>query len=250
MIKKIITIILVFFKQPQKLKKILKSLKVLFYEGVNGYKTKIKSMIRLSKNIKYETNNETKALEIFNYQQSELIENNIFINSLINKPIISIIMPTYNTPLIWLKKAIESVVKQIYLNWELCIIDDKSTDIDIIKYLESIQLNGDSRIKVVFKDKNTGISDTSNVGLNISTGDYIALLDHDDELTKDALFWVVKEINDYPDVDFIYSDECKIDDTPDKRMFHFFFKPDWSPELLFNSMYTGHLTVYKKKHNI
>ena len=80
----------------------------------------------------------------------------------------------------------------------------------------------------------------------MAKGEFVALLDHDDELTPDALLRVVEAINLQPDLDFVYSDECKVDDTSTRRFFHFLLKPDWSPELMFNGMLTGHLTVYRK----
>ena len=80
----------------------------------------------------------------------------------------------------------------------------------------------------------------------MARGEFVALLDHDDELTPDALLRVAQAINDAPEADFIYSDECKIDDTPARGLFDFIFKPDWSPEIMFNGMVTGHLTVYAR----
>jgi GT2 family glycosyltransferase len=162
------------------------------------------------------------------------------------KPLISILMPTYNTPVKWLQLAIDSVKKQHYPYWELCIADDHSTSESTTKFLKEIK-DSDVRIKVCFSEKNCGISKTSNKALQNASGEFIALLDHDDELTADALFWVATEINKKPSVDFIYSDECKIDDSDQRKLFHFFLKPDWSPEFLLNYMYTGHLTIYRKK---
>ncbi len=81
----------------------------------------------------------------------------------------------------------------------------------------------------------------------MARGEYVALLDHDDELTSDALYWVVSGINNQPEADFIYSDECKIDDSSQRWLFDFVFKPDWSPEILFNNMLTSHLTVYNTR---
>ena len=159
------------------------------------------------------------------------------------KPLISVVMPTYNPKPEWLIEAIESVRGQIYPHWELCIADDASTDPAIRPILEYYSAQ-DERIKVVFRKKNGHISAASNSALEIATGDYLALLDHDDELTVDALYWNVREILMHPAADVIYSDEDKI--SPDGEKTDEFFKPDWSPELMFNCMYIGHLTVYKK----
>ena len=157
---------------------------------------------------------------------------------------ISIIMPVYNVDKVWLRKAIDSVINQIYENWELCIVDDASTNTDVKKTLEEYS-NKDSRIKVIFLKKNMGISGASNKALSLATGEFIGLLDNDDELSIDALFENVKLINKYPDINMIYSDEDKLE-MNGKRC-EPFFKPDWSPHMLLSCMYIGHLGVYRKK---
>jgi len=159
------------------------------------------------------------------------------------KPKFSIITPVYNVEPKWLNKCIESVRKQFYEDWELCLWDDASTNQETLACLKSWQDLGDERIKVGFGEKNEGISKASNQALIFASGEYIALLDNDDEITPDALFQMVKKIHAHPQAEFIYSDECVIDETNKKTMF--FVKPDWSPENMFNCMYTGHLTVYK-----
>ncbi|PLZ97071.1 glycosyltransferase [Fischerella thermalis CCMEE 5268] len=158
------------------------------------------------------------------------------------QPKFSIIMPVYNVEAKWLTQAIESVRNQIYSNWELCIADDASTEshiYDILTHYSQL----DSRIKVVFRTENGHISAASNSALELATGDYIALLDHDDELAINALFENAQLINRYPEADFIYSDEDKID-SKGKR-FSPCFKPDWSPEYFYSCMYTCHLGVYR-----
>lgn len=164
-------------------------------------------------------------------------------NPIAHKPLISVVMPTYNTAPEWLTKACESVRRQIYPNWELCIADDASTN-EVIRPILENYTRLDSRIKVVFREENGGISAASNSALEIATGEYIALLDHDDELAPEALYWMANEIDIHADADIIYSDENKI--SPDGSYTDFFYKPDWSPELMFNCMYMGHLTVYRK----
>jgi glycosyltransferase involved in cell wall biosynthesis len=158
------------------------------------------------------------------------------------QPKFSIIMPVYNVEAKWLTQAIESVRNQIYPCWELCLADDASTEshiYDILTHYSQL----DSRIKVVFRTENGHISAASNSALELATGDYVALLDHDDELAINALFENAKLINQYPEADFIYSDEDKID-SKGKR-FSPCFKPDWSPEYLYSCMYTCHLGVYR-----
>jgi glycosyltransferase involved in cell wall biosynthesis len=157
-------------------------------------------------------------------------------------PKFSVIIPVYNVEAQWLEKVIESVRNQIYTNWELCIADDASTHTHIRLILTQYS-KLDPRIKVVFRTENGNISAASNSALELATGDYIALLDHDDELSIDALYENAKLINQHPDADFIYSDEDKID-IKGKRHAPF-FKPNWSPEYFYTCMYTCHLGVYR-----
>ena len=157
-------------------------------------------------------------------------------------PKFSAIVPVYNVEEKWLEQAIESVRNQIYPYWELCIADDASSKPHIRSLLTKYR-KLDSRIKVVFRTENGHISAASNSALELATGDYIALLDHDDKLSIDALYENAKLINQHPDADFIYSDEDKID-IKGKR-FSPCFKPDWSPEYLHTMMYTCHLGVYR-----
>lgn len=187
------------------------------------------------------------ARQIYADQQMELTRREIIeaIKKFEYRPLISVIMPVYKTPVQWLSRAIESLQEQLYDNWELCAVDDCSPTADQREILEKYSRN-DPRVRYRVLEKNSGIAAASNAGLEMAQGGFIALLDHDDELPGDALFWIADAINRNPGVDFIYTDECKIDDTPERRLSHFIFKPDWSPEILFNSMLTGHLTVYRK----
>jgi len=158
------------------------------------------------------------------------------------RPTFSVIMPVYNVEEEWLKRAIDSVLNQIYPDWELCIADDASPA-PHIKPLLTHYSKLDSRIKVVFRAENGNIIAASNSALELATGDYIALLDHDDELAIDALYENAKLINQHPDADFIYSDEDKINTNGDRS--DPFFKPDWSPDYFHSCMYTCHLGVYR-----
>ena len=134
------------------------------------------------------------------------------IDNFVRKPLISLVMPTYNPKQEWLIEAIESIRKQIYPCWELCIADDASTDKGIRPILERYARK-DARIKVVFREKNGHISAASNSALQLATGEWVALLDHDDLLAEHALFWVADAINQNPDARLIYSDEDKIDEA-------------------------------------
>jgi GT2 family glycosyltransferase/SAM-dependent methyltransferase len=158
-------------------------------------------------------------------------------------PKISIIMPVWNTNKKWLCLAIDSVVNQIYDNWELCIVDGGSTK-RYIKRVLNEYVRKDSRIKVKFLTENKGIAGNSNEALALATGDFVGFLDHDDELVPSTLYEVVKTLNKYPDICYIYSDEDKIDEQ-NKRM-HPFFKPDWSPDMFLSCNYICHFSVIRK----
>jgi glycosyltransferase involved in cell wall biosynthesis len=139
---------------------------------------------------------------------------------------------------------IASVQVQSYPNWELCIADDCSSDPRIKEVLTEISV-ADARIKVVFRDVNGHIAEASNTAIDMASGDYIALLDHDDLLDRDALFYVVKEITNNPDVAIIYTDEDKISDAGKRYDPH--FKPDWNRLLLTEINYVSHLGVYQSE---
>jgi len=157
------------------------------------------------------------------------------------KPKISIIMPVYNPKPVFLKRAIESVKNQYYTNWQLCVCDDGSTSEEIHKILEDASKN--YKIKVTFSKENNGISHASNKALELVEGDFVTLIDNDDEFAKNALLEIVKKLNEKPDTDFIYSDENKLDDQG--KHVEPYFKPDWSPDLFLSYNYTIHVSVYR-----
>jgi GT2 family glycosyltransferase len=159
------------------------------------------------------------------------------------RPLISIIMPVYNTPESSLRGAIESVLGQYYPHWELCICDDGSSSADVRKVLDEYT-NKDSRIRLARAEANLGIAGASNRALELARGEFIALLDHDDQLAPEALFEVARLLQTDRGADLIYSDEDKLDE--EGRHTWPFFKPDWSPDLLLSRMYTCHLGVYRK----
>ena len=160
-----------------------------------------------------------------------------------HQPLISLIMPVYKVSPQWLRLAIDSVIHQWYQNWELCIVDDGSRDAVIQQILEEYG-HEDRRIKVKFLTENSGIANASNEALALAHGEYIGFVDHDDELSSDALFGVLKAINENPDVDLIYSDEDIIDEKGNRS--RPFFKPGWSPDLLLSVNYICHFLVCKK----
>ena len=160
------------------------------------------------------------------------------------RPKVSIIMPVYNTDPRWLREAIDSVRRQLYDNWELCIADDGSRRAQTREVLQEYERQ-DRRIQVKYLDRNRGIAAASNEALSLASGEFIGLLDHDDELKPDALFEVVKLLNERPDLDYIYSDEDKKD--PSGRLVEPFFKPDWSPDLHMSINYVTHFSTFRKQ---
>jgi glycosyltransferase involved in cell wall biosynthesis len=164
------------------------------------------------------------------------------IDSFSRKPLISVILPVYNTKEKWLRLALDSVLCQVYENWQLCIADDRSSKPHVRAVLEEYAAK-DERIKIVFRAENGHISAASNSALALAKGEFCALLDHDDELSEDALFYVAKEINDFPDVAFLYTDEDMIGENGER--FALKFKPDFSLDFLYSVNYLTHLAVYR-----
>ncbi len=158
------------------------------------------------------------------------------------QPVISIVMPTYNTPEKWLREAIESVQDQIYQNWELCIADDASSQPHVRRILEEYA-KADKRIKIILRTENGHISAASNTALDEVTGELITFLDHDDRLAKHALFWVVKDILAHPEAMLWYSDEDKINEKGER--YDPYFKSDWNPDLFLSYNLINHLAVYR-----
>ena len=163
------------------------------------------------------------------------------IQAMPHTPLISIILPVYNPPLDLLDAAIHSIRQQIYPHWELCIVDDASTN----TVVERIQAHAqdDSRIKCMFRPVNGHISQASNDALTLATGEFVALMDHDDLLPEHALFWVADAIVNHPDAGLIYSDEDKIDINGIRS--EPYFKPDWNPDLFLSHNVISHLGVYR-----
>lgn len=172
----------------------------------------------------------------------DLIAITSHIQALPYRPLISVIMPVYNTDDHLLRMAIESVRQQVYPNWELCIADDASSKEHVRSVLEEYQAQ-DDRIKVVFRPENGHISRASNSALALATGEFIALLDHDDILAEHALYMVAVELNAHPDAVLIYSDEDKIDE--DGNRYDPYFKSDWNLDLFYGQNMVSHLGVYR-----
>jgi glycosyltransferase involved in cell wall biosynthesis len=174
-------------------------------------------------------------------QARSVIESRL--RSLPRCPRISVIMPTYNPPIEMLRSAIESVRSQIYPDWELCIADDCSTDPAVMQVLEEFEAT-DPRVKLIRREENGHISAASNSALSLVTGEWVALLDHDDILTEHALALVALALDTHRDAGIVYSDEDKLDETGHR--IDPFFKPDFDPLLLLGQNFVSHLGVFRK----
>lgn len=214
-------------------KPFMKGLSIWKHDGFASFRYKLKE--RKMRDSSYE--NWISALELKREKEIRNIELDV-------KPCISVLVPVYNVAPKMLKECLDSVVNQSYPNWELCIVDDCSTMKETLETLK--QYENTEKIKIQYREENGHISKATNQALSMATGEYIALLDCDDVLTKNALLEVAIAINNNPNAGYIYSDEDKIDENGTKR-FDPFFKPDWSPDSLMSFMYTCHLSVYKKE---
>lgn len=157
-------------------------------------------------------------------------------------PLVSVLLPVYQTPEAWLRRCIESVLAQAYPHWQLCIADDASPDPRVQDVLREYA-STDPRIQLERRAVNGHISEASNTALAMARGSHVALLDHDDELRPHALLEVAEVLAADPDVGLVYSDEDKIDVSG--RRFDPYFKPDWDPDLLRGQNYLCHLTVLR-----
>lgn len=165
------------------------------------------------------------------------------VEKLPNQMLISVVMPVYNPPLQYLRIAIDSLRQQVYKNWELCLADDASPNEEVKAYLRELALS-DSRIKVAFRERNGHISAATNTALELATGEFIALMDNDDELPRHALAYVAIALNKKPDAEIIYSDEDKM--TPEGRRYDPYFKSDFNYELFLAQNMISHLGVYRR----
>ncbi|NFG41554.1 glycosyltransferase [Clostridium botulinum] len=215
---------------------IFRGLSVMSGTGIKGLKSKIKAKkLSLHATLNYENQQSIQQEKV----SVEEIKNSI--DQFKYKPKFSIIMPVYNVDPKWLKKAITSITNQTYPYWQICIANDCSTNIETIRYIDNIK---NEKIKIINLDKNTGISDASNSAVRISDGEYLILMDNDDEMREEALYEVANAINKY-NPDILYSDEDKITIEGERRFP--FLKPDWSQDLLYSQMYICHLLTIKRK---
>jgi len=159
-------------------------------------------------------------------------------------PLISIVTPTYNTEKKYLIEMLESVLGQTYIHWELCIADDASYNKETISVLKEYSEKYEN-IKVLFRNSNGHISEASNSALSLARGDYVTFLDHDDTLAPNALYEMVKKLNENKKLKLIYSDEDKIDENSKRSNPH--FKSGWNPDMLYSHNYICHLVMIQKK---
>lgn len=171
-----------------------------------------------------------------------LEESSAALELLRNRPLFSFIIPVYNVAEVWLRRCLDSVLRQRYPDWEMCIANDASSEPHIRPVLEEYRQK-DRRVKVVHCAERGHIALASNAALELATGDFIALLDHDDEVAEDALLEIARALDQEPDADMVYTDEDKIDEHNIQS--DPFFKPDWSPEYFLTCMYSCHLGIYR-----
>jgi len=221
---------------------VFRVIRVILNEGWGGVcfkaKVKLNQKIAFWRTDPYQfwiARNEPRQKELDRYRQESL--------SFQYRPKITIITPVWDTDTEWLESAIDSVLNQVYDNWELCLVDGASKKLYLKQILRACQQK-DARIRVVFLDEKQGIPSVSNDTLSLATGEFVGFLGHADELRPDALYEVVKLLNQDRNLDLIYSDEDKID-AKGKRI-EAFFKPDWSPDLLMSTNYICHFTVIRK----
>ena len=159
------------------------------------------------------------------------------------RPLFSICVPVYNVEEKWLRKCISSVENQYYDHWQLCLADDCSTDQRVRDILQEYEKK-DDRIRVVYRTENGHISEATNSAVNIAEGEFIVLMDNDDELSPDALFEAAKLLQRHKTADVIYSDSDKLTESGERV--DPYFKPDYCPDTLLSYNYISHLGIYRK----
>ena len=157
-------------------------------------------------------------------------------------PVFSVVTPVYNPPVDVFRETVASVLAQDFVDWELILVDDCSSDPEVLPVLRELAAS-DARIRVIERESNGHIVAASNDGIGVATGEFIALLDHDDLLAEEALSQMAAAIVENPTADYLYSDEDKVDDQG--RFYDTFRKPTWSPERQRGQNYTSHLSVLR-----
>ena len=168
---------------------------------------------------------------------------NVEIQNFSYKPLFSFIVPTYNVSRKLLSECLDSLLNQSYSNFEICIADDHSSNEETLEILKEYEKKYD-RVRVTYRKKNGMISEASNTAIKMARGEFIVLVDNDDVVEKDALYYIVEALNKNKKLDMIYSDEDKIDFKG--RYMEPHFKPDYSPDTLMGVNYICHLCCLRK----
>lgn len=215
------------------LKKVINSLK---QDGIKGFVAKVKIHFNNEEKKEYYSwikKNTPSKKDLKEQRQYEFV----------NRPKISIVIPLYNTPKKYLLELIKSVQSQTYSNWELCLADGSTNPLD---YLQKV-IKKDDRIKYKVLEENKGISGNTNEALKMVTGDYVALLDHDDLIPVNSLYEIVKAINENPEAEYIFTDEDKFTDIKKKTRYEPNFKPDYAFDTFTSYNYICHFSIFKKE---
>jgi len=200
--------------------------------GLKREEEQTKFLEEQSEDYRYQLWIENNEVDIFEFQKQKY------------NPLISIVVPVYNVENKILKECIDSVLNQTYKNYQLILVDDKSSFANVKKELKKYEKL--DNVDIIYRKENGGISEATNSGLKIVKGEFVGFLDCDDTLAPNALYEVVKLLNENKKYDFIYSDEDKITEDS-KTRYNPNFKPDWSPDTYLWSNYTNHFSVYRKK---
>ncbi len=160
------------------------------------------------------------------------------------QPLISIQIAVYQVETGLLQACLDSISRQLYPHWQLCLVDDGSQSESIQQCLLDFKHQFPDKVKLLIREENLGITTSSQQAFELTEGEFIALMDHDDYLAPEALFEVVNQLNHQPDLDWLYSDNDKLDSRGQRCCLH--SKPAWSPELLLSYNYVLHLSVIRR----
>lgn len=208
------------------------------YYRENGFKSTVKKTFRVTQNILLQK----RVWKCFLATEEEMQQWSKV--EFEQQPKLSILIPMYHTPVNFFKELMECIQGQIYTNWELCLADGSGQDTEAYEYVKELQ-KSDARIKYKRLESNGGISENTNAALDMATGDFIVLCDHDDLITKDAFYHVVKAINEDDEIDTLYTDEDKVD-MNGKKYFDPAFKPDFNMDFLRSGNYICHMFVTRR----
>jgi len=233
-------------KYALKIRTLRNGIKLLKTQGLRAFLSIVLFKLRGNPSSNYMgMDHQQKGNHILELQQKEFSSKYVLdeIERFKHKPLISVILIRSDSTPKWFDITVKSLQSQIYINWELCIISNNDGDSDVDEGMKRAAEH-DNRILLPAIKNTCSISTALNKALEIIRGEFVAALNCDGELTRDALFWMAKEINEHSDADFIYSDECKVDHGKNRK-YDFCFKPDWSQLLLASFMYTGNLAICK-----